>query len=297
MHNDFGFRFDSIVVIESLRTGELLTGTQLYQDVLVPIAYRSYPADSRPLLELHQPKTKSAFLDCLAQVSRWCIEGRHSPVLHVECHGGDDLLESGSGETIPWDELRDPLISINKASRMNLLVTLGACRGLALAKTLTPTNPAPATIIIGPDSDVSAGLIARGYQAFYEILLGDLDAGEAYKALRGYTSNNRPVFGALPARLVFLYVLSRYFQRHTSSEAILHRSNAILGRIGALTNVDPPTRSVQRDHVQTLLLDRRGTLEAYKRLFFMLDLFPENRSRFDVTIEECEDNINQLLQQ
>jgi hypothetical protein len=78
-------------------------------------------------------------------------------MIHFECHGCPDGLGVANKELITWDDLRKPLIEINRICRLNLLIVLAACNGAHLMKVATKMDRAPFWAIIGPEVEVTAG--------------------------------------------------------------------------------------------------------------------------------------------
>src|SRR5207244_5807125 len=137
--------FSTVVVFESLPEGQLRTGRSLRDDIEPVSAFhaRGINVDYRKVnnrLELNAR---------LADVLHGAEHGDY-PLLHFESHGSERGIELADGSHIAWAELKPWLISINVATRCNLIVIVGACYGGYLAQTLLPTDRAPCWPLIGP---------------------------------------------------------------------------------------------------------------------------------------------------
>jgi len=79
-------RFNSVVVLESLRSGDKRTGTDLYEQVLVPAAAQQpYPF---PVAYEWIPDAAS-LRRALERIEERVRLHRHLPILHLEAHGRD----------------------------------------------------------------------------------------------------------------------------------------------------------------------------------------------------------------
>ena len=122
---DTGTLFNKVWVIESLRPGDRGTGKSLYNDVLLPISIRE--PDLK--VEFACPTDKKGFFDVLSAVEKDANDGIYSMV-HFECHGSKDGLQLTNLDIVAWDELRNALIRLNLASKLNTVIVVAACNGI-----------------------------------------------------------------------------------------------------------------------------------------------------------------------
>ena len=157
--------FSKLWVIESLPDGDLKTGTALVENHL-----RDIQKDNPSLhLALEQPRTKADLIQLLHKIRDETIEEGLYPLLHFECHGCPDGLGVASGELVTWDELREILIEINQACKLNLVVILAACNGVHLIKVATKMDRAPFWAVIGPEKEITAGEAKHDFSVFYSV--------------------------------------------------------------------------------------------------------------------------------
>jgi hypothetical protein len=81
-------RFETIHIIESLTEGR--TGWRLFED-LEPIGIMSTP----PIAVYHWPvTTREEFIERLRDIALDAVENGHSPILHIEAHGGEQGIKT-----------------------------------------------------------------------------------------------------------------------------------------------------------------------------------------------------------
>jgi hypothetical protein len=98
------------------------TGHRLF-DVIQPLGLTSNPSvDVRYTLV----STKDEFFKRLDWILQDAKTNGRKPVFHIEAHGGQDGLTVGSGDSVPWPELRKHFTEINHITRVNLIVLLSA---------------------------------------------------------------------------------------------------------------------------------------------------------------------------
>src|SRR5437870_5816121 len=129
-----------IAVLQSLPHGEMQTGRRVFEDLQpLNVFY------GRGLtIQFYDVPTKAKFLAALSQLATDAANGIY-PLLHIDCHGATDQtgIVLGDGSFLPWSDLKPYFISINVATRCNLLIVLAACYGGYLAQILLPTDRAP----------------------------------------------------------------------------------------------------------------------------------------------------------
>jgi hypothetical protein len=135
------------------------------------------------LVAFEQPTTKQELLLLLGRIRDEAQFDGLYPMIHFECHGCPDGLGVANKELITWDDLRKPLIEINRICRLNLLIVLAACNGAHLMKVATKMDRAPFWAIIGPEVEVTAGNVEKNFGAFYKTFFDKLDGDAAIDAL------------------------------------------------------------------------------------------------------------------
>lgn len=267
--------FSKIYVLESLPTGDRRTGKLILEDIDAVNVFHQ----RKLLTELLHAMTRSEFLANLAHVQSEASQGEY-PILHIECHGSQDKtgIILGDGSFLSWSELKPFLTSINVATKCNLLVVLGACYGGHLGQIILPTEPAPCWGIIGPTETIYPDELLSSFNAFYSELLGRLDGDKSLAAL----FSNELCFGGYHFITAF-NLFKEVYAKFCTDAALDERVSRQLRKTGS-DNL--PGKSALKRRKRRLKKMEAPLLEKYYQRFFMIDLFPENASRFSLSLED-----------
>ena len=279
MVNERGLYFDSVHIIESL--GEYHTGRRLFED-LEPIIGTATPQVTP---HFNAVRSRAEFRELLRSIAEDARLYSHSPILHIEAHGSSAGIEVSSGECLPWTEFKAELTTINKISRLNLLVILAACDGANMVSIIQPVDRVPVRALIGPNRIVYPDEIERASLAFYRTLF---DAGEvraAWRAMNDAVAPDQLTFAAFTAEYMLRYVMHYYLKTLCSEDALAKREDDATAsglRDGTIENVEH-----FRQWFRSYVRDHQRHFERMKQHFFFCDLYPENVTRFDVAFEDC----------
>jgi hypothetical protein len=199
--------FDTLWIIESVRSDELKTGRLLYETV------SDDARNSKLKVHFERPTSTS---EILAALDRVRIHQSH-PMLHFECHGSPSGLQAADGGLISWSELRKPLITINEGCGLNLVVVMASCNGSHLIKTATRLDKAPFWAVIGPDEEVTAGQCERDFTRFYQEFFRSFDGDKAIAALNENSTaccHPEPLYRFVNAESIFIRAFAKYYQNH-----------------------------------------------------------------------------------
>ena len=275
--------FDSAYFIESLPSGELRTGQDLFDNVVRP-----WSAGGGSVATAHfQVATTDELMKGLAAIAAHCAQNHRASILQIDAHGSDDGLFLSSGETVAWGQLAEPLARINEACEFNLVVLSAACFGYYMIKTLNPAIRAPAWGIIGPDREIMAGDIYVAAKAFYETLFAKNDLRAAVGTMNPGQEYQNWAIRILPAEIMFCRLFNIYVTEIATSENNDKRASGILAQIARQLGRDVTQKTQARDFIRELLKNHRFWFDRLRRHFLMLDLFPRNASRFPLTFDEC----------
>jgi hypothetical protein len=271
-------RFSKIFIAESIPSGEDQTGRRLYQ------ALRPLPAAlTRPIQIVHvDVPTRVAFEafleDVVADISRG-----HTPLLHIECHGNDDGIGlANRRDFIAWHELRDYLVPINIATRMNLIVSIAACYGVFAIRELVPSARAPFLAALSTDRAAYPDELYQGFAAFYTTLLETLDGDQALSQVR-HNTPGAPFF-FIDALGHFKLIYRNYLARQCTPEQYRRRAQVIQDK---QRESGCPITSV--DDIYTRLVeDQKPAFERLWREHFLVDLCPRNAERFPLSYAEVQ---------
>jgi hypothetical protein len=271
----------SVVVVESLREGDDPTGTNLFENTIAPALFQQ-----DMLGELYVVSTRREFLGALDRTLQLARDG-HAPILHIETHGDAEGLQFTSDEILKWAELAPVLSEINQACRMNLLVVAAACHGWFLGTVLKPIDRSPIFGVMGPADAAYPADLYLAMTKFYRTLLTRFDLLAALADMNGATSTGEWVYRFEWAEMLFCKVFRYYMQDLEEGETQEQRVNRLVADAARSQNLDVTRTMRLRAQFSTKLGDHKWWFEYYKTRFLMLDLFAENRSRFQQSFEEC----------
>jgi hypothetical protein len=271
-------------VIESLPSGQLRTGRDLFESAIAPVSV----ADSGFVSELYEPGTGKDLLGILATIASTAKRYGRSPIIHFETHGNSKGLQLRSGDFITWQQLAPLLTTINEISRMNLLVVAAMCHGWHLSSVLRPTDRAPAFGVVGTEKSVKAGALFEAMKAFYgKLLSGAHDLRDALAE----ANNNRPMpkwrFKMEGAEIMLCRVFSHYVEEIATEATQTERVSRIVADIARSKQLDVVQTMQLRAEVREAMDDHRQWFDHYRSHFLMLDLFPANAARFRLQYADC----------
>ena len=269
--------FSAIYIVEFLSPVDEPTGTALYRSTIQAAATRAGTHSA-----LYQAATREEFLSALWGIEEDCRVNHRGPVLHLETHGSAQGICSKPSELVTWGELKPYLVRLNTLARMNLLVTLAACHGINLAKTLWPMDRSPVWGLLGPDEQVLPTDIRNGFCSFYESMLQHRDLNLAIDALRAGDVSNPETWKVINAEVFFAWMYGHYLEQHCSPKALRTREDSIIHK--ANRPLASGEEKVIRRRIRAELHDEQKYFDRFKRNFLMIDLFPECETRFPIDL-------------
>jgi hypothetical protein len=277
-------RFDSIIVIESLRSEDMKTGEWLYYRVLDSWAQRNAPFYTK----LYQPASRAEFLGVLDEVRDCLFRNGHRPILHIEAHGSSDGLQLGSDEEVRWEDLRDRFTEMNESSAINLLVVMAMCAGWHLSRLLLPMHRAPVWGVVGPiDDRVQTGDLREAMESFYRVLLSSFDARTALAAMNQHVPYESWQYLLETAETMFCRVFHHYIKDLCTEDQLQARENEIVSEVVRRQQGNLLVAFDARERARLMLRDHAAMFAFYRRIFFMIDEHPEGDTRFRLTYEDC----------
>jgi hypothetical protein len=268
-------QFNQILIVDSIPTGERNTAQSLHADVTL----RAQVFAPAPLVLYRRIDSGAGFLELLFELAAMTRATGDIPVLHIESHGNLEGLGFADGSFVPWEALRQPLIGLNVATRMNLLVVVAACDGSALVRTLNPMDRSPLFGLIGPNRTVFPWELEHSYLSFYGTLLETRSARQAVEAMRATAPGT---FVYRTAEWLFQTCWNHYQATYETPEARLERGRRNVDNPPA-GDVGPPITAEQ--FAQALAEYNRAFFERCRATFFLCDLYPDNNRRFTIEYE------------
>jgi hypothetical protein len=276
-------KFDSIVVIESLKPKDSKTGEWLYDRVIDSWARRNGPFHTR----FYQVVSRQEFFAVLDTIRAELFQNGHAPILHIEAHGDTKGLELGNGDYIQWEELRDRLTEMNRLCNVNLLVVMAMCAGWHLSRLLMPTDRAPVWGIVGPTEDVKAGPMRESMETFYNTLLDTMDARRALDEMNDGAPYGAWTYILETAEIMFCRVFHHYVHKLCTEDQLQERENEIVAEFVRRRDGDLTVAFEGRQMARRMLRQHSELFDYYKRSFFFLGVPTVDASRFQLTFDDC----------
>ncbi len=278
--------FSKLVILESLEQGK--TGRKLFEDIR-PISIQT---DRNIDVIYSEVGTKQEFLAQLIIVKQEAEKG-HWPILHIECHGLDDTtgISLANGECISWVELKPYLTAINIVTQCNLLVVMAACYGGHMVQIIQPIERAPCLAMLSPTKEIYPDEILTPFTSFYTELFNSLNFDSALKALRSHRiTDGEYFFQTAPGFFKSAYV--GYIKGTADKKAlkIKRRAKNIYMDLKRSGVTPPEGIGVIKKMLKQTQPDY---FKSFCEQFFMIDLYPMNQSRFNITYSDVlEDSKN-----
>lgn len=273
------FDFNKIYVIESLGF-DRRTGHELYHSVVE--RFEHFHDIGTEFFELDN---KEELISVLNQIALECDSSQIKPLIHLEIHGLEDksglALFEGS---ISWRELAYYFRRINKASNWNLNLTMAVCYGNYFLESLTPLEPSPVAGFIGSFEEIHPYDILLRFDEFYTTLRDTLSLDRAIEAMMNQNGQFVNGYAYIDARRIFSDVYNKYLSNEFSQEALLRRYLIAKGIDG--NSIPLELADEFRGFVRLSLNERSRYFERNKRVFFMIDDFPDNEVRFPIALNE-----------
>lgn len=278
-------RFNQVLVVDSIPEGEQNTARRLYQEV----SDRAQIFAPAPAILYLRIESAADFIELLTHLARAVLEMGNYPILHIECHGGDDGFTFANGSRLTWAAMKPHFIELNKAMRLNLLVVVAACDGSAITYTVTPDDRAPLWGLIGPLRRVYPYELEGPLVEFYGTLLRTHSARASMQALHAALPDTY-VFRS--TQWIFQFVWDHYQATQETPEARLQRAAKLRNLMPA--NMERP--SVQQI-AEMFRIGNPDFFHGFRTTFFMCDLYPEHEERFQVVYERAMPDLDEAGEQ
>jgi hypothetical protein len=283
--------FNYVYIIQSLPPGEPRSGEQLLRDKIAGLVDELNKDGIVVGAELVDIEDAAALYALLAKILALVRTTGRFPILHLEIHGSSDKkgLVLHSGEFIAWEALIEPLTIINRAMRHNLVLTLAVCSGAYLGTIINAAREAPFWGIVGPDRREWDGELLNGFKAFYGTFLTTLDGAKAIESLRRATAKTGEArFLFVNAEQMFASAFKSYVAKACNPDAVKERVGRIVEEAKTHGLNAPPAKWEEiAATVTAKMTDPRPAFERFRRVFFMIDQYPENDARFPLTFDQA----------
>ncbi len=214
-----------VVIIESLEESEQKTGTALHSEA---IKYKQF---QEPNLSsyLYCPKSSVDFYNVLDEIIEKIKNENLFPLIHIECHGGDDGIQLASKELILWEDLFSKTTEINIELKNRLVLFLAMCSGISIIGKVNPEERAPFSAIVGTTSVISPDDLLHKYEEFYNNFFFSFDIVDSTKKMNS-VGNEKNTFHFITSEFCFDGIVNpnrdpHNFKRMVNQVAVQEKSN------------------------------------------------------------------------
>lgn len=178
-----GFSYNHILVYDLLGQDEKIQTGRWLEDDLLHYA----DGEENAGLTRYQIKSEEDLLIHFSRLGQEISKTNLHPIVHFEAHGDSEkgLIIGETEEYLSWAKLNESLQKINVLLENNLVVVISSCFGAHLLTQISPVEPCPYFLLIGPDIEIQKSILASELPAFYKKLLTTNDIGLALEKLSG----------------------------------------------------------------------------------------------------------------
>jgi hypothetical protein len=272
-------RFNAVVILDSIPTGELNTALRLREDLDVIATSKTHA----PGITYARVKTEKDLFGCINQLIDYVKQNGVLPLIHLEAHGCEDGIQLADNSQLSWARFKDALVPLNITMELNLMLVLGSCYGGTFVKAISTTDRAPVWGLIGPTQVLSAGQIEDDFGEFYRTFFSTLSTSKALEALKRSSPKN--LYYLTTAERFFYTVWKEYKKNYCSPDKLKERGN----KLHKLAKTQKRTPLLSAGYFeQQLSSQERDIFNKFRDTYFMCDLFPHHKERFGVTYEKAE---------
>lgn len=267
-----GFRFNRIVIIQSLEATETQNGDMISNFIK---GEQEIVGTNLPV-EVINCSYAAQFIRIVQQLTTEAAAGS-IPLLHVECHGdAKEGLEFENGSMLSWEKVAGALLPLNIASGFNLLSVFSACFGAHFLGQMGVISAAPCWCMVAPTETVDPSEIFGGFCAFYSTLFRRKEMGSAVKEIARRRLTRGRWFSEF-AEVWFETVVTGYVEDHCIKSAARERAKKIFRKL----KEEGKHESIGRILRHLRDRNRRDLLGEYFNTYFITDRLPENSLRFE----------------
>ena len=276
-------KFNKIYVIESLGSKDFHAASRLYNDIL--------KWETQQLQGLYcglfHIKNSSELHSLFIEIAEDTKRNRKYPVLHMDFHGSKKGFSLESGENMEWEDLFPHFTEINIACRNNLLITFAACHGVYLTQIVKPTETVPFWGLIAPNKEIGQGDIDVDFKSFYEELLNSFSGDKALEKLNLGNQSATLKYSFINCVNLYRMAYSNYHRRFCTGKNAKKRIEALITRARSTPDLmRVPIAELRKKFKYEIRNNEREYFEKCRKVFFMIDLYPENDARFNMMYED-----------
>jgi len=257
-YSEFG-----VVIIESLKEGEMKTGTLLYEGTLNEIKGQ----EPHLTVLLHQVNSKEDFFKAMDEVIESAEKGRMFPIVHFETHGSEDGIYLSSNELVGWDELFVKTRILNIILQNSLVLYMGMCFGVTQIKNIDPSKKAPFLKIVATTRKISADDLFKSFIAFYKNFFFSFDLAESVEKMNSIGTKGKAAFCCISSKSCFEAILDPDWDPENFKRTVIWRTVLAIARNPQLLKYSfEDNRIMVETNIRTILAEARK-----KKNFFMMN--------------------------
>ena len=266
----FAYGADMIEIIDSVPEDHSQTARHLEEHIQ---DLRYEPSVVQIPLTRRRVETAPDLYAQLSQVASTAVEKNLWPLLHIEAHGDKDGLQLAKGDVVKWADLQPYFLALNKATRNHLLIMMAACKGFhGIKAMLDPADHAASLRLLGgPAEETPAGRLEDAMKGFYSSLLRTGNLDDAISTAQ----QSEKTFRLYPAEAAFMKGWSKALEQFPAGGKALQEKAEQIITMMRTADLPLPEHPHAKTKQAIRQLDLNIPFQAYRRKFFMLDLFPE----------------------
>ncbi|MDG0801442.1 hypothetical protein [Pectobacterium polaris] len=142
------FKYNSIIIIESLRPEDNKTGKDLCDALKT-----SYPDHKG--IQYIPVTSKNDFIELMNEIKKLMLENdEFRPIIDIETHGDETQTQFTDGSFMKWDELMNITREINKICNNELVIFLACCEGYKFINSMSVSQYSPCGYLYSPSEEI-----------------------------------------------------------------------------------------------------------------------------------------------
>ena len=289
------FKFNTLYIIESLKEGEPKTGKSLYDDVRL----QQFMHEGL-VVQFNEINSAAEWDNLMSDILRACQTIGELPILHLEIHGCEQGVEFKDKSFRTIEQVGEQFRRINIATGCNLFITMGVCKGLYVLFETHIDKPMPFCGAIGSFEKMSSYDIQLRYAEFYGTFFRTFDVTQAYLQLIKKdtgTPEEYTQYRYIRVDEVFYKAYLDYIRKGCAPENMDQRALDAAKENGVTFFSVQQQRDFQKAFAKLEKATRETDYRKVANTFFMLDMCPENKERFNVpdTYEKLEERCKEII--
>lgn len=219
-------------------------------------------------------KNKLELLNAIGKITN--IENSY-PLIHIAAHGNYD----GSGirlleDEINWFELTKELSILNTRTKNNTILIMALCKGAKIITEFDKGSRAPYFLMLGPTYDINWNKLDRYLFEFYKKLIPTFDLSLALEEIRNINGGIPPFYylNSVGEFQKFVQKIKEDIDKGKLRHYFLERYKE---KEGIKASWELKAKIDDKEYQKILFSE---ALDIYKTHWFMIDLYPENKERF-----------------